>query len=91
MYLNSSILELKEQVIFHPCSQKQQPTSSACFDLEWQLEGGDILEGLYGAEAIPKVGFWGEKERCIVLAFSNNSIYMCAASFCYFIDLGSKW
>lgn len=93
MYLNSSILELKEQVIFHSCSQKQQPTLPTCFDLEWQLEGGDILDRLDGAEAVPKVGFWGEKERCIVLDFNNNSIYhvgsVCSL-FCYFIDWGSK-
>lgn len=71
IYLNSSILELKEQVVFHSCSQKQQPASSACFDLEWQVEGVDILEGLYGAEAVPKVGLWEENERCVRFAFKE--------------------
>lgn len=34
IYLDFSILELKEQVVFHSCSQKQQPASPACFNLE---------------------------------------------------------
>lgn len=34
IYLNSFILELKEQVVFHSCSQKQQPASPARFNLE---------------------------------------------------------
>lgn len=69
IYLNSSILELKEQVVFHSCSQKEQPASPTCFNLERQVEGVDVLEGLYGAEAVPKIGFCGDDERCFILAF----------------------
>lgn len=69
IYLNSSVQKLKEQVVFHSCSQKQQPASPACFNLEWQVEGVDILEGLYGAEAVPKIGFWGDDERYSKVTF----------------------
>lgn len=68
IHLYFPILQLKEQVVLLPCSQEQQPAAPTRLDLQRQVEGGDILEGLYIAVAVPKVGYCEEEKK---VSFEN--------------------